>query len=266
VSDAAPAGDAPAGSPPGAVAPDEVRRGRPPTDEEARWTAAGRELTPLKTLERIDAKAAFVLGNVTVVGAILAGLGVVGGTTGQLMGHRGGLLTTLALLLLAVLCALGANLPSLATVLNPNDVNAVRGFLTRNIRVRGWLTRIALVCLTAAILVAAGLVLQVAGTRPEPSLALQWTRAGDTQRGVAARMTVSSLPPGTRAQTRLVAPGGDRGADDVLAEDVSLAGGSGQLTVTMEVDDVPSGVRLRLSTVLTAAGDRISDGEVELAP
>jgi hypothetical protein len=242
-----------------------VQKGRRPNATDAYWEAAGRELTPLTSLERIDSKAGFVLGNITLFGTILAGLGALGGTTGRLAVHRGAATTVVWLVLLSILCALAANLPSLRTRIDPDNIAAVRQFFTRNIVLRGWLTRIALLLFCAAFLVSVGLLLQVAGARPEPSLALQWRSTGDAERALVARVAVSELPPGARAETVLVSEESD-GNESVLATDVAVAGSSGALAVTIEVDDVAQESTVRLSLTVTDDGRPVADGEVVLRP
>jgi hypothetical protein len=259
------AGDSQGGGPTGLTG--RARKGRRPSLEDERWLAAGKELTPAKALERIDTKIGFVFSNITLVGTVLAGAGVLTGISGRLAGYELLTLTALGLIFLSLVCAMAGNLPSLRTSINPENIEEVKDFFTANISVRGWLTRLALLLFTAAFVIALIIVIQVAGRHDQPSLALQWKLTADGKRVVAASVNASALPPGTRAETLLVAVDKQGRQSTVFAKDVSFADASGAVKVAMEVDAAPAGTTFRLSTVLTDEGRRIRPEQVvELMP
>lgn len=244
-----------------------VRTGRPPGPEDERWLAAGRELTPAKALERIDTKVGFVFSNITLIGTVLVGVGVLTGVSSRLARYEPLTMTALWLILLSLVCALAANLPSLRTGLDPDNLAEVRKFYTTNISVRGWLTRLALLFFSAAFVIALAIVIQVARQHDQPSLALQWKLSADGTGDVVASVSASELPPGTRAEALLVEVDKQGAQRTVLAKDVSFADGSGTIEITMEVDDAPANTTLRLSTSLTDGGKRIRPNQVvELTP
>ncbi|MCW2701728.1 MAG: hypothetical protein JWQ45_3263 [Blastococcus sp.] len=244
----------------------EVHTGRPPTPDERYWAAAGEELTPLKSLERIDSKAGFVFGNVTLVGTILTGFGLATGTSGRFADHPGPASTALALIVVAVLLALAANLPSFRRRIDPADIVQVERFYRTNIGIRGWLTRVALLCFTGALLLAAWLVSQVASAAPETSLALQWRDDGEGARNVVGRVVATDLPPAAEMETVLVSQVSDDEEEQVLAEDHSDADGTGSVTVTVEVGAAPADTVLRLEVVVTRGGERVAADSMELTP
>jgi hypothetical protein len=243
----------------------EIVRGQPPSVEDEIWEAAGKELTPLKILERIDSKAGFVFGNVTLVGTVLAGVGIASGAAGRSAEHPGAARLALGLLLASLLLALAANLPSFRTKINPEELISVRRFYVWNIRARGWLTRFALLFFAAALGLAAWLVFQSTGERAAPALTLQWRTEGETERGVLARVVARDLPPGAQAETALVS-GGNGEADRVLARDLSLVDAAGNLAVTVDVGKAPLGTDLRLSVTVTDGGRDVASRSIELRP
>jgi hypothetical protein len=103
-----------------------VRSGRRPGPHDERWVAAGAELTPAKALDRIDTKVGFVLSNIALIGTVLVGVGVLTGTLSRLAGYEPLTVTALWLILLFLLCALVANLPSRRTRIDPDNLDDVR--------------------------------------------------------------------------------------------------------------------------------------------
>jgi hypothetical protein len=244
-----------------------VHRGQPSTPDDERWLAAGKELTPAKALERIDTKVGFVFTNITLIGTVLAGVGILTGTASRLAGYESLTIIALWLILFSLVCALAANLPSLRTGINPDNIHAVRRFYTTNICVRGWLTRLALLLFSAAFVIALAIIIEVAGRQDQPSLALQWKLGADHKRDVVASVNATELPPGTRAETLLVTVNKQGAQCTVLAKDISFADGSGAVNVTMDVDNAPANTTFRLSTTLTDDGKRVRPNQmVELTP
>lgn len=254
------------GGPAEASDADAVVRGQAPSPQDDYWRAAAKELTPKTFVERIDSKAAFVFGNVTLVGTILAGLGVLTDTTGGVLQHPRLALAVLVLTLLSVLCALLAVLPSLRSKLDPADLGDVSRFLQGYVRTRGWLTRSALVLFCAA-LVAAAVLLFLPRPTPEPTLALQWKMTGQHRTGVVARVSVRGLPEGSTARSVLVAlPTARGGGNAVLAEEVAYAGGSGSIATTIQVEDVPPHRAVRLTCTVVVKGAPKVPRRLELTP
>jgi hypothetical protein len=224
-------------------------------------------LTPAKALERIDTKVGFVFSNITLIGTVLAGVGILTGTASRLVEYRPLTITALWLILLSLVCALVANLPSLRTGINPDNIDEVRKFYTTNISVRGWLTRFALLLFSAAFAIALVVIIQVAGRHDPPSLALQWKLGADRKRDVVASVNANELPPGTQAETLLVTVTKQGAQCTILAKDISFADSSGTVKVTMQVDNAPANTTFRLSTSLTKDGKRVAaDQMVELTP
>jgi hypothetical protein len=231
------------------------------------WAAAAKEITPPKALARIDTKSGFVFSNITLIGTVLAGFGVLTGTAGRLASYEPLTLAALWILVVAVLAALVANLPSIRSHIDPENLTEVRRFYTRNIAVRGWLTRVALFLFAVAFAIALALLIAIAGKDDPPTLGLQWTLGADGKRAVAGHVTGTGLPPGARAETVLAALTAQGTQGTVYAKDVSFADSSGKIDVTVEVDDAPAGTVFRLSTKVDHDSGRLyPERALELTP
>lgn len=246
-------GTSPSGQP---EAGDEVVYGRRPSADELRWRAAAAEITPAKSLERIEAKATFVFSSVALIGTIVAGFGVLSGASSRLAEYRPWTEAATGLLGAALACALIATLPSLRSRMRTQDVETVRRYYTFNIYVRGWLTRLALLLFTAAFAIALWLLF-VAGDQAYPALGLQWIHGASGSRVLAGQVSGENLPPGARVDTWLVAVNAD-GGEKVIAQAVSTVGGTGKLEVDMAVEQAPAAAFYRLSVTLTSQGETVS--------
>ena len=234
----------------------EVVQGRLPTLEELRWRAASAEITPAKSLDRIEAKATFVFTSVALIGTIITGFGLMSGVSSRLTQYRPWAEALYGLLGGALACALIATLPSLRSRMRTLDVKTVRRYYTVSIRVRGWLTRIALLAFSFAFAIALSLLFVTNG-QESPTLELQWTLGASNSRVLSGQFSEENLPPGASADARLVAIAAD-GEQVLLAEAVSTVGETGKLQVDMVVPNAPAAGLYRLSVSLTNHGAIVS--------
>jgi hypothetical protein len=249
--------DAPGTSPSGQPeAGDEVIYGRRPGADDLRWRAAATEITPAKSLERIEAKATFVFSSVALIGTILAGFGVLSGASSRLVEYRPWTEAVIGLLGGALACALIATLPSLRSRMRTQDIEAVRRYYTFNINVKGWLIRLALILFSASFAIALWLLF-VTSEQAYPALGLQWIQGAGHSRVLAGQVSGENLPPGARADTRLIAVNAD-GAEAVVAQAMSTVGGTGKLEVDITVEQAPAAAFYRLSVSLTSLGETMS--------
>jgi hypothetical protein len=206
-----------------------------------------------------------VFSNVALIGTIVAGLGVLTGASSRLIDYRSWTRAVAGLLVVALACALAASLPSLRSRMRTEDLKAVSRYYTVNIYVRGWLTRVALLLFSTAFVIALGLLVVVAEDQIQPALGLQWTVEGAGKRGLIGRVSAKDLPPGTRAETRLLAIDA-QGTEKLIAQDVSYVGGAGTLEVNTTVEQAPAAASFKLSTSVTSRGKASPQQSVELRP
>ncbi len=232
---------------------------RPVTDEDRVWADLAGELTPAKSLERVDTATDRVVRTVTIIGTLLGGLGVFGATKPSVSGPaRWITIAAVACAALAVACALAAQILTITRHLNPENLAAVRAWYKRRIDTRGYPTRAATVLLLiGAVLAGAAAIVALATATPsQPTIAV--TRALDhatvtttitvqvTFRGLtsgqSATVVVSAAPTGQVLASAAFTPATDGTATRTLtvsglppAEPVIVAaeGGSQQCRATL---------------------------------
>ena len=138
------------------------------------------ELTPAKSLERVDTATDRVVRTVTIIGTLLGGLGVFGATKPSVSGPaRWITIAAVACAALAVACALAAQILTISRHLNPENLAEVRAWYKRRIDTRGYPTRAAtLLLLIGAVLAGVAAIVALATATPtQPTIAV--TRALD---------------------------------------------------------------------------------------
>ena len=183
---------------------------RPVTDEDRVWVDLAGELTPAKSLERVDTATARVVSTVTVIGTLLGGFGVFGATQPSVSGAaRWITIAAVACAALAVACALAAQILTITRHLNPENLAAVRAWYKRRIDTRGYPTRAATVLLLiGAVLAGAAAIVALATAVPsQPTIAV--TRALD-------RPAVSSATSGQVLASAAITPATDGTATRTL--------------------------------------------------
>jgi hypothetical protein len=200
------------------------------------WQDLAEELTPARSLARVDTATNRVLTSVTVVGALLTGLGLLAaGRPARNAAEQWLGLGTVVAAVLAVACALTAQVLTIRRGLNTNNLVAVRAWYRDQFRRRAYPARAASLLLLVAILLAGGAA--TAGlVGPEPgsmSLVVSQTTsavgtAADAGRvAVTVHVTFHGLEENTTA-TILVTATGPGGAT-VLARS-ALTRGTGDTT------------------------------------
>jgi hypothetical protein len=144
------------------------------------WQALAEELTPAKSLARVDAATNRVLTSVTLVGTVLTGLGLLaaGRPTSNAVAVGLSLAAVLAAVL-AVALALTAQVLTIRKGLNTNDLVAVRAWHHDQFRRRAYPARAASILLAVAVLLAGGAATAelLGSERAGLSLAISSTRA-----------------------------------------------------------------------------------------
>jgi uncharacterized membrane protein YedE/YeeE len=112
------------------------------------WRALAEELTPAKSLARVDAATSRVVSNVTVVGSLLTGLGLLAaGLPATDVAARSLAVAGAVAAVLAVACALTAQILSIRRGLNTNNLLMVKAWYGGQFRRRAYPARAATVLL-----------------------------------------------------------------------------------------------------------------------
>ena len=218
---------------------------RPVSDEDRVWMNLADELTPAKSLERVDTATDRVVRTVTIIGTLLGGLGVFGATKPSVSGPARWLtIAAVACAALAVACALAAQILTITRHLNPENLAAVRAWYKRRIDTRGYPTRAAtFLLLTGAVLAGAAAIVALATATPDQAT-IAVTRALDN-----ATVTTPGTGTGT-GTTTITAEVTFRGLTSGQSATVMVsAAGSGQVLASAAITPATDGTATRTLTV-----------------
>jgi hypothetical protein len=213
--------------------------GRPVSAQDRVWSAAAEELSAAKSLVRLDERAKQVVTNVSLVGSVITGLGLLAGTRLDQPGP-GRVLAVCAVgvALVAMVLAWGAQLLRFQPAVATGNLLEVRDWYRRQFR-RAYAVVAAGVLLLVALVLAgiAAVVLLTGdpgGTGPGVSVQVAGTGAAAK---LSVRVRMDGLDAGQAVSTDVVGvlPGGSR---VTLAREVSRAGGDGSVVSTVEVPGV----------------------------
>jgi hypothetical protein len=219
---------------------------RPPGPQDLAWAELAAELTPAKTLARIDAVTARVVTTVTVVGLLLTGLGALSaGLPNQGEPAKALAIAAVVSAVLSVAAALVAQVLTISHRFNPANRAAVRAWYRRQFDIRAYPTQVATVLLLAAVLLAgataaAELVAPAAAGTSAGITVMQVRQPGTTastgQAAVSVTVTFRGLVPG-QVVTLIVTTSGSA---TPLARVASTAAPDGTATATVALQALPA--------------------------
>jgi hypothetical protein len=123
--------------------------GEPVSPSDQMWLDAAADLTPDKSVARIEDNAKYLLGGIAVIGTLITGLGVF--TSNKVASHPVALLPTVVLTAASLAAAALALVPHGESV-SIDDVAAIKRFYQADIRTRGRLVQAAGVLFGLALL------------------------------------------------------------------------------------------------------------------
>jgi hypothetical protein len=137
------------------------------------WADLAAQLTPARSMVRIDTVTARAVTTVTVVGLLLTGLGALGADQFAKDGGTatGMAVATVIVASLAVACALTAQVLTITRHLNPSNLVQVKAWYHRQFTVRARATQIASLLLILAALLAGATATTVLLTAPAQATA-----------------------------------------------------------------------------------------------
>jgi lysylphosphatidylglycerol synthetase-like protein (DUF2156 family) len=208
------------------------------------WVALADELAPAKSLARIDAATTRVITTVTVLGTVLTGLGLLaaGLPTGTDT-SRGLATAALITAVIAVICALAAQILTIEGRLNTRNIAVLRSWYQQQFRRRAYPARAATIFLAMAILLAgaASITALVLPQQNQPIIGISQTETAAAKTPTdAAKTTVTveatfrSLPP-NETLILTVTTGGSN-----VARSAITAQPDGSATRTITIADIPN--------------------------
>jgi hypothetical protein len=229
---------------------------RPPTPADQAWAQLAADLTPAKSLARIDAVTARAVTTITIIGLLLTGLGAFAAGLPNALGEPATALAvaTVITAALAVASALAAQLLTITRRLNPANLADVRAWYRRQFELRAYPTQAATLLLLAAALLAgataAAALLATPATAPTLTVTqtLQPGPSGSTspaQASATVSVTFRGLAPGQVATLTLATPG----AAGALGRAAATAAPDGTATLTLTAGALTTAQPVTLTAV-----------------
>jgi hypothetical protein len=173
---------APVPQPPPALDSDYVR---PVTSADKAWADLAAQLTPARSMARIDTVTARAVTTVTVIGLLLTGLGALGADQFAKDGGAatGMAVATVIVASLAVACALTAQVLTITRHVNPSNLVQVKAWYHRQFTVRARATQAASLLVILAALLAGATAATVLLTAPVQATATPPAKASRSGEG-----------------------------------------------------------------------------------
>jgi len=207
---------------------------RPPTPGDQAWAELAADLTPAKTLARVDAVTARAVTTITVVGLLLTGLGAASAALPTQPGPARDLTVAAVITAAAaVAAALTAQLLTITRRLNPANLVEVRAWYRRQFELRAYPAQAATILLLVSVLLAAAAAATTLLTGPPGAPALTITQTpgpgGAARATVTVTVTFPGMPPGQAATLLLTTPG----TAGALARAAATADPDGTATIAL---------------------------------
>lgn len=209
----------------------------PPSARDEAWADLAAELTPVRSLARIDTVTARAITTVTVVGVLLTGLGAASVALPAQSGLARALAAAAAIAAaLAVAAALTAQVLTISRRLNPANLSDVRAWYRRQFELRAYPAQAATVLLLLSVVLAGASAASnlLAGPATVPALTVTQVPGpgrvpAQQQATITASVTFDGLSPGQRATVVLTTPG----TAGSLARAAATARQDGTATITL---------------------------------
>ena len=188
---------------------------RTPSKSDRNWADLAAELTPAKSLARVDTVTARAVTTITVIGVLLTGLGALSAGLPSYPGPARGLaIAAVVTAALAVASALTAQVLTITRRLHTGNLAEVKSWYRRQFDIRAYPTQAATILLLLAALLAGAAATAALATTPPTTPTIQVTQSVDTgtspragQATVTVQVTFHGVPPGQPATVTITTPG-----------------------------------------------------------
>lgn len=216
------------------------------------WRALAEELTPAKSLARVDSATARVLTNVTVVGTLLTGLGLLAARLPPTNAPARNLaLAAVVTAVLGVACALTSQVLSVRKGLNTNNLVVVKAWYRAQFRRRAYPARAATVLMLASVLLAGGSAVVLLATPEDGRLSLAVsevsTAPAASPDGATVTVDVAFRGPTEASTVTVVVTATIVGEATVLARAALTPGLDGTASRSLTVSGVPEGATVEVA-------------------
>jgi hypothetical protein len=218
----------------------EVQVGEPPNDEDEFWLQVANNISPEKSLERLDAHGKYLFGTVSVVGTLLTGFGIFS-PSGATVLRSIWIVIPILLACLSLAFAMMGITPELSKV-NRQDINSVRKYYNDLIRRRGrfiFLGGLFFALSLISIVVVLPISLKVSSLSPIISVRL--VGVGE-KASLTGKVEIQKLPRNALSETEIFGYVDlkENIEPTILFSDISHADQAGNVIVSTELDQIKS--------------------------
>jgi hypothetical protein len=214
------------------------------------WADLAAELTPAKSLARVDTVTARAVTTVTFIGVLLTGLGAFSAGLAAHTGPARGLaMAAVITAALAVASALTAQVLTITRRLNTANLAEVRAWYQRQFDTRAYPTRAATILLLLAALLTGASATASLATSPSTAPAIDATQtvepgSAGNETTITVQVTFHGLAPGQAATVTITTPGTAR----VLGSAVTTPPPDGTAVTTMTLNHLAGAMPIIIVT------------------
>ena len=246
---------------------------RPVTQTDELWANLAAELTPAKSLARVDAVTARTVATVTVIGVLLTGLGVLSaGKLSQNGPSRGLAIAAVITAALAVASALIAQVLTITRRVNPANLIEVKAWYRRQFNIRAYPTQAATVLLLlAAVLAGAAATAGLLAHPPAAAPVIDFTQSLGpastvTPASTHATVTVHVIFPGLAPSQVATITVTTSETNRLLGSAVATAGPNGTAVTTFTVSNLAPSQLLIITATAGHQHCRVELGTTQASP
>jgi hypothetical protein len=234
--------------------------------EDLFWQKVADEMTPGKSLERLDSHGKYLFSTASIVGTLLTGFGIFGATVATIP-HSPWLLIPLALACLSLALAMMGITPRSERVIR-NDLFSVKDHYNSLIRRRGRFVFWAGVCFALSLLsVAFVLILSYRSSAAAATISTRLTGSENNAK-LTGKVEFDGLPRAAIAETEILGFVKEKKNIEVkpvrLFNDISHADSAGKLTISVELEQLCAYERFQIQAKIKSGYRTIREEKVEL--
>ena len=240
------------------------QRGIPPTAEDEFWIDVSRNITPEKSIERLDTHGKYLFSTVSVVGTLLTGFSIFN-PLGATVLRNPLLLIPVGLACLSLAFSMMGITPKVSTVCR-NDTNSVREYYNNLISHRGRFVFLAGVLFSLSLLsVAIVLVISLKPSPLTPAISVRLIGTGEKTM-LTGKIELQDLPQSGTAETEILGYEDTANGSQpiILFKETTHADLAGKMTVSAELDQVQKYKRFVITSRVNSCSKLICEKMVEV--
>jgi hypothetical protein len=242
----------------------EVQTGKPPNEEDKFWLQVANNISPEKSLERLDAHGKYLFGTVSVVGTLLTGFGIFS-PSGAAVLRSTWIIIPVLLACLSLAFAMMGITPELSKV-NRQDINSVREYYNNLIRRRGRFVFLGGLFFSLSLLsIVAVLPASLNVSSLSPTISVRLVGVGE-KASLTGKIELQKLPRNAISETEILGYVELKEGIEptILFSDISHADLAGNVIVSTELDQIQSYKRFVINCRIKSDARLLYDKKVEI--